>query len=458
MSSPVRPRLAPSATSPYRFAVALRLLRARRINIISILGVMVGVASIIVVLSVMDGFQKELRRVIRGTLSDVLVAVDSSDLPWADLRRAVEQVEGVEAVALQRHALGLVPVETRGADGQRQTDIGVRIIGIDPEEEGAVSDFFDSLVAEEGVAYPPDPFEVEGYLLEEDPRLVVSDWLAARIGYPLQGMPLQPGDTFQLITFRKMRDAEGELDVEASDHTCVVSRIYKSGNSEFDKLHLYAHRDRAAAALFPPGSHLTELRIKLTDYSLAHAVVPHLARAVGTFDALVSRYPEYHIETWEQRQRPFLRAVDNEKFLLAFVLFFIVLVACFTIFATLTMTVVEKTREIGVLRALGATPAGICSIFMLNGTLVGLVGALLGYGAGLLLTDNVNPVRDFLRDRVGWDMVPADIYLFDSIPTYVDHGTALAFALGAALSALLFSVVPAVRAARLKPVRALRYE
>jgi len=122
------------------------------------------------------------------------------------------------------------------------------------------------------------------------------------------------------------------------------------------------------------------------------------------------------------------------------------------------MTVVEKTRDIGVLLALGATPGGIMSMFVLNGTLVGAFGAVLGYGLGMLTAHNVNPIRDFLRDTFGWDIFPPEIYLFDAIPTYVDHGVAFWFAVGAAVAAFVFAIIPSIRAARLRPVSALRYE
>jgi lipoprotein-releasing system permease protein len=183
-----------------------------------------------------------------------------------------------------------------------------------------------------------------------------------------------------------------------------------------------------------------------------------VANALAPFDRDIADYPAWRVQTWEQRQNNLLRAVNNEKFLLAFVLFFIVFVACFGIFATLTMTVAEKTRDIGVLRALGATPGGILSIFVLNGTLVGLIGTLCGYGAGILVANNVNVIRAFLKDTFGWDIFPPEIYLFDDIPTHVDHRAALMFALSTLCCAFVFAFIPAYRASRLRPVRALRYE
>jgi len=452
------PESRPSWTAPYRLAVAFRLLRARRVNLISIVGVMLGVAAIIVVMAVMDGFQRELRSMIRGTLSDLIVELDPSRLgAYSELKSAVEGVKGVEAAALQRQAFGVVSTPTRDSDGGRQNYLPLRVVGIDPAEEGRVSSILSYVRTPEGQSRE-DPFRIDtgDFIPEELPRVLISEWLAKRVG--LSRFPLEMGDRFTLITIEQYEE-EGRTAFRTHDVDAIVARVYSSGNSEYDKLHLYADARGSGQSLFGSSEGIiAELRVKLHDFAQAPDLVEDLARAIAPYDPEIAGYPRAHIETWEERQHNLLLAVNNEKFLLAFVLFFIVLVACFTIFATLTMTVVEKTRDIGVLRALGATPAGICSIFMLNGALVGMIGAGLGYGAGLVVAANVNPIREFLRANFGWDIFPSDIYLFDTIPSYIDHSAALAFAIGAAASALVFAIIPAVRAARLRPVSALRYE
>jgi len=447
----------PSWTSPYRFTIALRLLRARKINLISIVGVMLGVASIIVVLAVMDGFQHELRAMIRGTLSDLIVELDPGvDTSYREIKEGLEKIDGVEAVTLQKHAFGLIPALTRGSDGARQNYIPTRIIGILPSDEKRVSHVMDSMQAAPG--QPDDPFDLDvaDFIPDEMPRVVVSRWIARRIG---GGLALTLGERFNIITFEEVQEEGGSRYV-AIDRDVVISRIYKSGSSEYDKLHIYVDLAQTRSVFFSqPDSTISELRVRLHDDAHPPEARENVARAMEPFDpSFAGIDPRYRIETWEERQRNLLLAVNNEKFLLAFVLFFIVLVACFSIFATLTMTVVEKTREIGVLRALGATPTGILSIFLINGTLVGTLGAALGYGAGLYVAGNVNVIRDFLREHFGWDIFPGDIYLFDEIPTYIDHTAAAYFALGAAVSAMIFAIIPAVRAARLRPVKALRYE
>jgi len=443
----------PAWTAPYRLAVAVRLLRARKINLISIIGVMLGVGSIIVVMSVMDGFQVELREMIRGTLSDVIVEFDSTLVPKVDeIRAAVEAVPGVEAVALQLHTVGVIPVKHRGIDGGGQTHMALRVVGIRPGEESRVSKVMTHMETEPG--QPDDPFEiVDDFVPEDMPRVVISRWTAKRLHREV-------GDRFTLITFEEVQK-DGEEQIHANSRWVVISRIYSSGNSEYDKLHIYVDgRAGSTGEVFfrTPDATIAELRVKLKDYREADALRQPIADAVGRYDVNVLDAPRWYVETWEERQANLLKAVNNEKFLLAFVLFFIVVVACFTIFATLTMTVVEKTRDIGVLRALGATPGGILSIFMLNGTLVGTLGAGLGYVLGMLVAMNVNPIRVFLRNTFGWEIFPPDIYLFDNIPVHIDHPAVVKFAVGACVSALVFAIIPAVRAARLRPVRALRYE
>jgi lipoprotein-releasing system permease protein len=439
--------------------MAMRLLRARKINIISMLGVMLGLGAIIVVMSVMDGFQRELRDMIRGSLSDLIVELDPAQIDsYREVKAAVEGVDGVVAVTLQRHTFGLINTQTMTSDGGRDNYLPVRIVGILPGDEAKVSKVLQTF--KRPPEAPKNPFALpeDMWKPEEMPRVVISDWIARRLG-GFGGLPYRVGEQFALITPTEVVDDKGKK-VHFSDREVAITGTYRTGNSEFDKLHVYVDLRQARDELFSSeeGS-LAELRVKLSDYTQADAVRETVARVMAKFDPSFAKLPpEFTIGTWEERQRTLLLAVNNEKFLLAFVLFFIIVVACFTIFATLTMTVAEKTREIGVLRALGATPGGILTVFMLNGTLVGLFGALLGYVCGLLVAHNVEPIRGFLRDNFGWDIFPPEIYLFDEIPTYVDHAAATYFAVGAVAWALVFSIIPAVRAARLRPVVALRYE
>lgn len=461
--------------------MALRLLRARWVNIISIIGVMLGVASIIVVLAVMDGFQRDLKDMIRGTLSDVLVEINPKAAgSYEKIKKELEAVPGIEAVTMQRHTFGALPASRRDSMGSRSNFIPVKVSGLLVEDEAKVSKVMsfmqpypDSIEDFESERYqmvpppganpsPKNPFELDtealDFVPDEWPRVVISAYLARRLG--TSWSPIRPGQEFDLISFEEKLEDNGERTYRPATRRVVVSRIYKSGNSEFDRGHLYVDLRGSGQVFFNSSEGtVSEFRIRLgADRSVEEMRAP-IARVLAVYDQEVALSPDRAIQSWEDRQRPLLRAVQNEKFMLGFVLFFIVLVACFTIFATLTMTVVEKTREIGVLRALGATPMGILSIFMMNGTLVGTMGAGFGYGVGIYVAHHVNDIRDFLRAKpLEWDIFPPDIYLFDEIPTYIDHAAGAQFALAAALSALVFAIIPAIRAARLRPVKALRYE
>ena len=446
-------RQTPSWNSPYRVVMALRLLRARKINLISIVGIMLGVASIIVVMAVMDGFQRDLRAMIRGTLSDLIIEVDPTRLDsYAALKSAVEAVDGVDAVALQKQTFGAIPIPMRGSDGGRQNYLPLRVVGILAKDEARVSSLLNEYLVEGAAFALPENVFAE----EETPRVVISSWIARRLATP--SFPLRPGEEFTLMWFEEAGEKE-QAGYRAQSRKVIVSGVYDSKNSEYDRFHVYVDLEGTGHGFFPVDQGvITELRVRLTDYGRVEEMRESVARALAPFDPGIIDSPRAYIKTWEERQQNLLLAVDNEKVILAFVLFFIVLVACFTIFATLTMTVVEKTREIGVLRALGATPQGILSIFMINGTLVGVAGAALGYVVGLIVAGNVNPIRSFLKGNFGWDIFPSDIYVFDQIPSYVDHGTAFSYALLAAGWALLSAIVPAVRAARMRPVTALRFE
>jgi lipoprotein-releasing system permease protein len=166
----------------------------------------------------------------------------------------------------------------------------------------------------------------------------------------------------------------------------------------------------------------------------------------------------YQVSTWEQKQGPLLGAIAIEKGLLNILLFLIIAVAGFGILAIFSMIVVEKTRDIGVLKALGASNAGVMNIFLGYGLLLGLVGATLGTGLGLTITLRINEIEKLLTAYTGHEIFDRSIYYFKDIPTDVQTMTVVLVNVGALVVAVVFSVLPALRAAMLHPVRALRYE
>jgi lipoprotein-releasing system permease protein len=164
------------------------------------------------------------------------------------------------------------------------------------------------------------------------------------------------------------------------------------------------------------------------------------------------------VQTWEEKQGAVLAAIRVEKGILNILLFLIIAVAGFGILAIFSMIVVEKTRDIGILKSLGASNWGVLQIFIAYGLLLGLVGAALGTLMGLAITVNINEIEHFLARATGQDIFPRDVYYFDRIPTEIQPLAIGLVNLGSVGIAVLFSILPALRAAMLHPVRALRFE
>jgi lipoprotein-releasing system permease protein len=202
------------------------------------------------------------------------------------------------------------------------------------------------------------------------------------------------------------------------------------------------------------GKRVTHIQIKLKDYSKAPEVVEALRAEFLKDD------PEgylFQVHTWEDKQSSLLKAVDIERGLLNLLLFMIVGVAGFCILAIFSMIVREKTRDIGILKSLGASNRGVMQIFLGYGLLLGTIGSAAGTALGLLITHYINEIEHFLFRTTGVGFSP-DVYYFDRIPTQVESLTVLLVDAGAVLIAVTFSVWPAIRAAWLRPVQALRYE
>jgi lipoprotein-releasing system permease protein len=195
----------------------------------------------------------------------------------------------------------------------------------------------------------------------------------------------------------------------------------------------------------------THIQIKLKDYGQADAVVKQL-------QALFPRKYGFEVNTWEQKQGAIIAAIDVERGILNLLLFLIVGVAGFSILAIFSMIVSEKTRDIGILKSLGASNRGVMSIFLGYGLLLGLVGCALGTVLGLEITIHINQIEQWLTKLTGRQLFDRSIYYFDSIPTNIEPLTVFLLDAGAVGIAVLFSVLPALRAALLHPVRALRYE
>jgi lipoprotein-releasing system permease protein len=229
----------------------------------------------------------------------------------------------------------------------------------------------------------------------------------------------------------------------------IVVDYFKSDMSEYDGNYVFVPLDYLQH-LRTMQDRVTSIQLKLRDYNEAPQVVA----------ALEDLFKGQHlrVETWEDKQGPLLKAIQIEKGILNVLLFLIIAVAGFGILAIFSMIVSEKTRDIGVLKALGASNGGVMKIFLCYGLLLGLVGAALGDGLGLGLTYHINDVEQFLARLTGQNIFRGDVYYFNEIPTDVQVPAIVFVNLGAIAIAVLFSILPALRAALLHPVQALRYE
>ncbi len=419
----------------YKLFVSLRYLRSRKISFFAIAGVAVGVMTLIVVMSVMNGFDHELRSRIRGTLAHIIIQKGGM-YGLEDYKQVIEKVKSFDHVdACAPYVEGPALIKVRG----RKEFVYFK--GIDPLAEAGVGDFT-SYITPFGNR-PDDLLKTHG---EKNTASAFggSELLRLAAGDPEKDPRsfIQNGEQIVLVTLREW----DKISVKA----LIVSGKFKSGMYDFDKNYVYIPIAVAQELVGAKEKDaVTGISVKLDDYRYANQVRDRLQAELGF---------EYYVQTWEDARRTFLTAVMMERRVMAFILFFIIVVAGFNILAILTMIVLEKSKDIGILKALGATTQGIMSIFLFNGLLIGSIGAGIGVATGLAIVFRINWLESFLYNTTGWRPFPPEVYYFNQIPTVVNPESILLTAVIAITSSVIFSIYPALRAARLDPVETLRYE
>jgi lipoprotein-releasing system permease protein len=405
--------------------VAFRYLRARRqegfisvIAIFSFLGIALGVATLIIVMSVMNGFRAELLGRILGLNGHLGVYAAQGKIPDFDpLVQQVKDVPGVVAVhpLIEGQVLASAKGRSTGAAvrGMRESDIAG-----------------EALIANHIVQGKLDEFTDDGIL--------IGDKLAFKLG-------LRLGDSITLLSPNGSATAFGNVPRVKTYH---IAAMFNVGMYEYDSNFIFVPLEAAQLFFQAPGA-VTTLQVFVKD--------PDEARSIGY--VIASRLGDrYRVYDWQQSNSAYFGAVQVERNVMFIILSLIILVAAFNIISSMIMLVKDKTRDIAILRTMGATRGMILRIFILSGASIGVVGTILGFVLGLEFTWHIQQIRELVQSIIGTDLFSAEIYFLTQIPARVDPrevGSVLAMAFGLSF---LATVYPSWRAARLDPVEALRYE
>lgn len=424
---------------PFELLLALRYLRPKRtyvsiITLISIIGVMLGVAVLIIVISVMSGFDKQLREKILGFNAHLRITPVHSTLrhypPIASMIASNRQVTGVAPFIV-----GPVLMETQPDSGSSQVSAPY-IRGIDPIAEATVSILPTSII--EG------KFDVSGK------GLLVGSELAQMLG-------LQVGDVVAIHSPRnlqKMRNSqrrnknqEDREDVYLPDDY-VVKGIFDVGYFEYNSSVVLCSLANAQD-LYDLNDSVHGLLVMIKDPYRANEVRNELEPLLG---------PNFAIKTWSEENSGILNALIVEKNVMFYILFFIMVVAAFGITSALITFVVQKTREIGLLKALGATRAQILWLFLSQSVLVGVLGVMAGFGLGMLALSYRNEFLHFMNRLTGFELFPASVYNFQELPALIMPRDIAVICGVSLLFCIMAGLLPAWNASRLHPVEALRHE
>ena len=503
----------------YKLLLCLRYLRTRYLAFVCIVSVLLGVATLIVVNSVMSGFSNKLKDRLHGILSDVRIETDSSggfpESPETIEQNILNSPVGshVEAMSPNIETFALIQYSVRDSYGNKITQTKqVRLVAIDPVKQAKVGGFSEYLIRqknspnpsfdltdeakrrlEQNISVandnqfefpripqlpPPSSEKLGGFLITPNivpnpgdaeplpPPVLVPDapprLPGAILGYSMghyqyvdpvtkisqERKILMPGDEVFIATV----GASGTKPVSA---TFIITDFFKSEMSEYDSSFVYVpledlqrirgmnNRVNAVQIRLKPGSRDDNTFVHKTFVPAIQEIMPK---------------PQSTVQSWQQQQGPLLSAIDTERGLLNVLLFLIIGVAGFGVLAIFSMIVSEKYRDIGVMKSLGASSSGIMGIFVSYGLLLGVVGCGLGTVFGLLFTYHINEIEALLSSVTGQEIFDRKVYYFDKIPTNVEMLSVVLVNFGALSVCVISSILPALRAARLHPVQALRFE
>jgi lipoprotein-releasing system permease protein len=415
---------------PYELKIGWRYTRAGRssrrngfisfISAVSMLGIALGVAALIIVLSVMNGFQKEVRDRMLGVVSHIEVyAAGGAALP--DAIRTMQQARGHPQVIGAAPFIATQALLARGEDMK-----GVLVRGIDPALEPEVTDLAAGKQAAQLAQLRSGEFGI-----------VLGNELARSLG-------VLRGDRVTLVAPGGQVTPAG---VVPRLKQMTVLGTFDSGHFEYDSALAFVHLDDAARIFRLEGP--SGVRIKLRDLQRAHQVAQELGPMLSG---------QIFIRDWTQQNRTWFAAVQVEKRMMFIILTLIVAVAAFNLVSTLVMSVTDKRADIAILRTLGASPASIMGIFVVQGAAAGVIGTLGGMVLGLAVASNIDVIVPALEHALGASFLPQDIYLISRMPSDPQRADIVPITLIALALAFVATLYPSWRASRVNPAEALRYE
>jgi lipoprotein-releasing system permease protein len=415
---------------PYEWQLGWRYTRAGRagrrngfisfISGVSMLGIALGVAALIIVLSVMNGFQKEVTDRMLSVIPHVEVFdVNGSALPdWrataAEVRRNPEVLATAPFIASQS-------LLARG-----DTLRGAVVRGIVPDEEAHITELAARLRGTTLAALQPGAW-----------RIVLGVELARPLG-------VRPGATVTVLAPSGQVTPAGVL---PRLKQFTVAGTFEAGHYEYDSSLAWIHLDDAAKLYRVEGP--TGLQLRLADLNRARRVAQELSASLG---------PNLVVRDWTRTNRNWFEAVQIEKRLMAIILTLIVAVAAFNLVSTLVMTVTDKRADIAILRTLGASPRSVMGIFVVQGAASGVLGTAAGVLFGLLVAFNIDVIVPFIERTLHVAFLPGSVYLISRMPSDPRWGDVVPIALVSLALAFLATLYPSWRASRVNPAEALRYE
>ena len=413
--------------APLEIRIGLRYTRARRrnnyisfISMISVLGIVIGVWALITVLSVMNGFEKELRERILTVASHVTVTGRDGHLKeWPVLAERLAEVDEVTGFAPYIFAQAML------AKGNATT--GALVRGIVPDQERSVSKVLNNLRSGD-----LDEFNSGNW------GVALGSELASKLG-------AVTGDKITVIAPRGRVSIAGAL---PRLKRFIVVAIFELGMYEYDSTLALIHIDDAAQ-LFQTQGAVSGLRLSVENIYRAPLVRSNIERKLGS---------EYLVSDWTREHENFFRALQIERRVMFFILLLIVAVAAFNIVSTLVMVVTDKQRDVAILRTLGFSARSVMAVFVVQGTLIGLIGTTIGAVVGVITAVNVETLVPFLENLFRIEFFPSSIYVISDFPAEMRWRDVGQIIFVSFILSFLATIYPAWRASKVQPAEALRYE